>query len=582
MKGLAFIAILVSIVNFAWAQKVNIPTNTPPVISSPTNIPKQLPIFKLSRPLVNESTVQQIAQNTFGKVGKIAFVNNKYVTETDNQLVEVDLNGNVWAADRNQLWNPQLDVILPADAVALNSSVGYLNAQGLLKKQANITTRFSHYGGTQAAILEKKTGKRVNKKLDTQVIYNSYVDANPTYAAPELPIVDGMGEITVTFGNNNRIIGFNSSLCSITGVAQVGTIISQADVENQFIKSNSKLAISDVKSFLGYAAISSNGSRDFLYPVYVIGSNILVNGVKVPQRLVTVPATSFSLLNYVTPKLSYRDGKTLPTRISTLKEGLEEAGNKINFKSPLNYNFNQNTSLSHSFECATSWIGASQNLGGSAANATGFVNRLSGNGWAVNFNWGEENCWESDWRRDAGTWVDAADFVFYTGHAAPDGWAFNAPDDGWMHNSEVNASTMLWGKNDLEWMVIAACGPLQDNLIVPNGGDAFGRWQGAFKGLHQLLGYGAATFDNEREGNLLAQYCLEGHTIIDAWLRTAREVQPSTNPYSAPMGPKIWVGAMYGYSSSETNPLLDHIWGRGSVAPDSPNSEFLVIIWTPT
>jgi hypothetical protein len=250
------------------------------------------------------------------------------------------------------------------------------------------------------------------------------------------------------------------------------------------------------------------------------------------------------------------------------------------------YNFipppSPNTPAPNPFECATSWIGSNPPLPASGANAAGFVNRLSSKGWTVNFNWGEGDCWESDWRRDANNWADAADFVFYSGHANPFGWVFNAPDDGFLMSSEINPSTNLWGKNDLEWMVIAACGPLHDNAIVSGGGDVLDRWQWAFNGLHQLLGYAAVTFDTDREGNSLAQYCWEGHTIIDAWLRTAREVQPSTNREEAPNGPRIWVGVMYGYSSEATNPHFDHIWGRGSVAMDTPYPEFLVAIWTTT
>lgn len=587
MKGLLCVAIMLFISNFAWTQKVNIPTTKPSVIGINSAVPKQLPIFKLLKPIVNEGTVQQIAQSTFGKVGKIFFVNNKYVTEIDNQVVEIDLNGNIWAADRNQLWNPKLDFILPADAVALNTSSNYLNAQGLLKKQTGVTTRFSHFGSTQAVILERRTGKRTNKKLDTQVIYNSYVDANPAYAAPELPIVDGSGEMTVTFGNNNRIIGFNSSLLNITGISQVGSLIPPEEIENQFIKSNAKFPVSDVKLTLGYAAMSRDGARDFLYPVYRISSNITVNGIKTPQRLVTLPATAFSMLNNVVPKINYRDSKTLPRPGSLLKEGLNEVGSKINFKSPLLYDYvpikptsPPNASDLDAFECATSWVADGIPLSGT--NATGFTNGLARRGWAVNFNWGAENCWESDWRKDANNWVDATDFVFYSGHASPSDWVFKAPDDGSIHASEINASANLWGKGDLEWVVIAACGPLQDNIIARGGGSVLDRWQWAFNGLHQFLGYAAVTGDTDREGGLLAQYCWEGHTIIDAWFRTAREIQPSRNDEEAPNGPIIWSGVMYGYSSEASDPLFDHIWGRGSVAADTPFPEFLVALFTTT
>ncbi|MFI6603317.1 DUF6345 domain-containing protein [Nonomuraea sp. NPDC050536] len=47
-------------------------------------------------------------------------------------------------------------------------------------------------------------------------------------------------------------------------------------------------------------------------------------------------------------------------------------------------------------------------MGGSLAqqDAQGFVDGLAADGWLVNFNWGEANAWESDWRRNDDIWVD--------------------------------------------------------------------------------------------------------------------------------------------------------------------------------
>ena len=45
--------------------------------------------------------------------------------------------------------------------------------------------------------------------------------------------------------------------------------------------------------------------------------------------------------------------------------------------------------------------------------------------------------------------------------------------------------------------------PLQDDVISAGGGDVLSRWDGAFDGLHTMLGYGAITFDNTDEGRKL-------------------------------------------------------------------------------
>ena len=147
------------------------------------------------------------------------------------------------------------------------------------------------------------------------------------------------------------------------------------------------------------------------------------------------------------------------------------------------------------------------------------------------------------WQRNDDTWVDAADFVFYTGRANKDGWVLSSPDDGFLSFKEVGAGPAtagdLWGQQDLEWAVIAACGPLQDDLISAGGGDVLARWDGAFDGLHSLLGYGAITYDNTDEGKRIVQYAKAGAPIIDSWFRTAREIKPSTNGASPPDGPDV-------------------------------------------
>ena len=93
----------------------------------------------------------------------------------------------------------------------------------------------------------------------------------------------------------------------------------------------------------------------------------------------------------------------------------------------------------------------------------------------------------------------------------------------------------------------------------------FARWDGAFDGMHTLLGYGAITNDNTDEGRKVAQYCKGGSTVKpNARFRTAQEIQPSTNGAKAPDGPTVWVGAMW-VGKDGADPFNDHAWDYGSV-----------------
>jgi hypothetical protein len=81
-------------------------------------------------------------------------------------------------------------------------------------------------------------------------------------------------------------------------------------------------------------------------------------------------------------------------------------------------------------------------------------------GWTNNFNRGDVNAWESDWRRNDHNWVNTTDFVFYTGHANINGWVLAPPDDKFLDfnkgGPEWENPGDLWGPADLDWMV--ACG----------------------------------------------------------------------------------------------------------------------------
>lgn len=110
---------------------------------------------------------------------------------------------------------------------------------------------------------------------------------------------------------------------------------------------------------------------------------------------------------------------------------------------------------------------------------------------------------------------------------------------------------------------------------IPCPSTALSRWStetgveglSAFDGLHQLMGCGAISNDNEQEGRRLAQYARSGMTLREAWFRTAKEIQPSNNGQSAPNGPVVWVGVMWA-SKPGVDPANDHAWSHGSVSGD--------------
>ncbi|MDZ7702973.1 MAG: DUF6345 domain-containing protein [Trueperaceae bacterium] len=212
----------------------------------------------------------------------------------------------------------------------------------------------------------------------------------------------------------------------------------------------------------------------------------------------------------------------------------------------------------------TEWVGPSQGLNLAPDNVAGFVRRFAAGNVDVAFNLGEDRAFEADFvdadvaanGQDA-SYIDAVDLAFYTGHASGSGITFSTDQTSrFLFFDEAR-----WGNQDLEWIIIAACGPLQD---LTRGETWWERWGQSFDGLHLLLAYSTVTFDNNQEGGLFADYLLgSGYRLRHAWVQTATDVQGSDEIYAV-MG--VW-GA-----DGVTN-YNDHFWNQGPVGPDVPGDE---------
>lgn len=529
----------------------------------------RLPVYPVSGPDAHPETLDRVVTGVFGASKPAHEQDAAWIRATSGSISAMfdRASGAVYAADEERQWT------LAKNKLELPPAKDVYARAGALLNDLELLPRFDdgapfelmELNAGRTLLATRTKGSRSQHTLDIQARYAVGVRNPGVEGAPDLlPIVGGGGKFNLALGDKGRPVGY-SGLWRKTGEAESVDALDQREATDRFDELTSDLHLSHTHSFLAYHAAPTGSKQETLTPVWVFGGILDVRGRKVPMRLVTIPATDYG------PKLpTYRPQ---PPR-------KKQAG-RLNLERSRRADV-----MAHSanpFEAGTSWIGTSGGLAGSHDNAKGFVDGLADDGWLVNFNWGDGNAWESDWRRNDDTWVDAADFVFYTGHANKDGWVLTSPDDGFLSFNEVGGGPAtpgdLWGQQDLEWAVIAACGPLQDELISAGGGDVLARWDGAFDGLHSLLGYGAITYDNTDEGKRIVQYAKGGAPIIDSWFRTAREIQPSTNGASPPDGPDVWVGAMYVIAGS-ADPRNDHLWGHGSVAADPHNPNTLVCMWT--
>ncbi len=299
-----------------------------------------------------------------------------------------------------------------------------------------------------------------------------------------------------------------------------------------------------------------------------VQAEVLVSGGQEPYTYNwSSVSTNLDNINITNSNISYTLAPRLPTNEEVISVLVTDAngirGSKsftlaisssaiVNSYLPL---ANQNIAI------GSEWIGDSQGLPESAANVRGLIQGFEQADVNVAFNHGELQAFAKDFIDPSlggqdNQYIDNVDLAFYTGHASGSGFAFSTEQDAaFLFFDEV-----LWGNDgdDLEWMFIAACGPLQER----SGGKLWWeRWGGAFGGLHLMLAYANETFDNSSEGRLFTTYSLTNNlSLRQAWVQTATDVQGASEIYAI-MG--VW-------GEDGLNNYNDHFWEHGEVGPDIP------------
>ena len=509
------------------------------------NTPPTLPIYSLHpEPISKHRAIELIKALYNVTQPHVKEDGTRVIVTCNNYTLEVDTaHGGIWSSDESRLWNHALRPRLVDQTHALGIANKLIDTHHLLPNHSTspLRLKFHEFSGTRLAVLHNSN--RSDYYLDTRLIYTTTVNV-PGRSA--FPVVGGGGSYQIVLGENGRLIAFHGTSPKTAYKSFQAKVIPQKDADKTFLEMMTDTKIETYNSSLAYYIAPAFTKQEFLYPVYVYEATTLVGGRTVQVRRVTLPATDFGP-PIIIPKIQHSTRPPRPTETRTAR------ARSIPWK----------RHDDHKREFGTSWIQWRDN-------AQNFVAEMLtvSPPWTKVFNWGNEAAWESDWNRNDDFYVDAVDFVFYTGHADGNGWQLSPPDDGDLTVSDVVGLPDRWGKQDCEWIVIAACGPLQDD-IIGTGGSVF-RWRPAFDGLHMLLGYGTVSGDNSEEGRTLVQYAKSGRTVKSSWFRAALNTQSSG----------VWAAALWG-ASPGADPGYDHIWGQGSVSPDpvSPNTWYAM--WVP-
>ncbi|MBN2231065.1 MAG: immunoglobulin domain-containing protein [Candidatus Thorarchaeota archaeon] len=222
-------------------------------------------------------------------------------------------------------------------------------------------------------------------------------------------------------------------------------------------------------------------------------------------------------------------------------------------------------------EVGVEWVGNSYDdspLWNSPIDAGKFYHHMATTGgYSQEFNWGEWNAWETDFRAtefngNDSEWIDAVDIVFYKGHGNPCSITFTSEhDDEYLYFSDLKL-----GDGDLETLAMESCDVMP--LYGPCG-SLWSLWGPVLQGVHQICGFATSAKNTPSMGmefalQMTGLYPLPALTIVESWFKAGYIHQNSD---------KI-VAVFYGTNSTNPfqpqldDPINDHAKGFGYVCSD--------------
>lgn len=206
------------------------------------------------------------------------------------------------------------------------------------------------------------------------------------------------------------------------------------------------------------------------------------------------------------------------------------------------------------YYCCAEWVNnypPPSDLEHNDENAQGFYYQLGGDSsWWGDFIYGNSQALERHWKDPSKPgngidyiYTDDTHFAFFSGHGAPEGFAFSSSQD----DTFLSYSDALWGNTQMDWVTIDACTVLRENSHT--------NWYSAFGGLHSMTGFHTECHDVSDRGSNFVHRMVGTWTtqpIITAWFIAAKDTEPSTTYAAALAREGCWSDYVYGHGSQGT------------------------------
>lgn len=174
-----------------------------------------------------------------------------------------------------------------------------------------------------------------------------------------------------------------------------------------------------------------------------------------------------------------------------------------------------------------------------------YQNDLEDLGFSKDFDYYNNNAWESHWEKSSvggsdTNYVDSVDLGIFIGHGDPNIFHFPTDHDTGTYDLQVHASEAEWG-NDLEWVILHSCETLKSNNKAT--------WNQVFDRLHGICGWhticraGTAgdPWQLPATSDRFVYYLDDGESMYDAWYYATHDSHLSAS-YGAIYRAEIYCG----------------------------------------
>jgi hypothetical protein len=482
----------------------------------------------------------------------------------DSRSLEMNSDGEIWFEDAAKLWNPSTpDGLLPPRSRAEAMALALFDEINLMPRTNNVATISAPVvvnSGTRTAVARPNASGGYEHE-DCHTI-DAYVALGPRIHIPgtgESPpavveVIGRGGKVGVVYGTGSQIIGLNASWRPIV-VSELAPAL-EPHPEDLPSAGQTPLIVDRENIQLVYRATVLADGRHALCPYWIFRVFFLDDeGYRRRSWDVTAPAARFDLPRKF---IAFPDHPPR-TEQDRPNEGPGYA------------------------------VGASWKTGGNSAATTHAQNLLmqaTAEKWNVRFAWRDRDAWESDWSANAADWADAVDLAYYAGHAYDGGWKLTDPktgDDRFLFRrtvADLDPDRLLLGRQRLKWILVGACGPLQDECATGGSENVF-KWSGAFDGLRLIAGFASTVSGFTDEGARAFKLAREGVPLARAWLRAARQAQPiGYDGASQAQAASRWA-ALLAIESDGGSALDDCLPGHGPALADVSGPIRFRGLWAP-